>query len=199
MTPQTVPSVTLILRHGAANKPATLLQRGFLVPASRPFTIVELLKKLPGFETNYITARIQTIFVNGTAADTLEQVLTPGSTLALSAAMPGLAGAIFRRGGRHSSLRSEPVTSTQQFTGEPGYITIKLFNMIATERGPDILRGGVLVEGKTLTRFLTYRGESMQALVKQIALDGRQITFKELIAKTCNMPTLHLQIFKQSS
>lgn len=130
-----------------------LLQRGFLVPVERTVPLREFLEQLPGVDQAYISNHIETIFVNGIACDSLEHLLEPGDTIALSAAMPGLAGAIFRRGGLHGSLRSR---ATVQKTRESasGYLTVKLFNRISADRGEEILRNGALFSRDVLERFL---------------------------------------------
>lgn len=184
--------VTLCLKttRNAAPKTATLLQRGFVLPVSGTISIAELLMGLSGFNEEYIRERVQTIFVNGLAEDNTSRKLSAGDTLALSAAMPGLAGAIFRRGGQHASLRTRPVAVQSDITDQSGYITLKFFNMIATETGPQLLQTGILIKGKTLARFLDRQGERIlpvieRAEVKRIPLEpgmlADAITNQELV------------------
>ena len=104
-----IPQLTLVLPEEAVAGFASLLQHGILFAVDRPVAILPFLLTLPGFTPEYIEKTVQTIFINGVAADSLDRSLAAGSTLALSAAMPGLAGAIFRRQGLHGSLRSQPV------------------------------------------------------------------------------------------
>ncbi len=62
---------------------------------------------------------MQTIFINGSAADTLDRPLGTGRYPNLSAAMPGLAGAIFRREGPlRQPARSR--TSSDECIGDDG-------------------------------------------------------------------------------
>jgi hypothetical protein len=186
--------ISLRTSKGAADKIAMLVQRGFLVPIDGPVAIEELLTTLPGFSRAYIRDRVQTIFVNGLAEDDTGRRLLPGDTLALSAAMPGLAGAIFRRGGRHGSLRTRPQHQDNQTVSKPGYITIKLFNMIATETGPRILRQGILIQGTVLVRFLDRQGERILPLIKTVQIDGRKTDAKATGEKITADATILLRI-----
>ncbi len=182
MTAERPLHVTLSLRttRGAADKTATLLQRGFLLPIIGTVSIAELLATLPGFSEEYIRERVQTIFVNGLAEDNTARELVPGDTLALSAAMPGLAGAIFRRGGRHASLRTRPVATKHHRAAQSDHITLKLFNMIATETGPLILQEGILIKGKILARFLDRQGERMLPLIERVEVEKSAVLPSEL-------------------
>ncbi len=164
----------------AADKLATLLQRGFLVPVTGTVSIAELLKDLPGFDETYIRKRVQTIFVNGLAEDNAARKLAPGDTLALSAAMPGLAGAIFRRGGQHASLRTRPLTAEPLKADQSGHITLKLFNMIAAETGPLLLQAGILIKGKTMGRFLDHQGERILPIIARVEVEKSAVPLTKL-------------------
>jgi hypothetical protein len=64
------------------------------------YTVREVLCGHLGVDPNFLERHIQTIFHDGKAVDDLDsEAVKDGSTLALSAAMPGLAGAILRRQG----------------------------------------------------------------------------------------------------
>ncbi len=97
---------------------------------------------------DFVENRIATIFLNGKPVDDMEAAtMRDGFVLALSSAMPGLAGATMRRGGFFSSLR-DSITHREdediQKSGE-GMITVRLFNMLMKELGPTLLRIGFWV------------------------------------------------------
>ena len=89
--------------------------------------------------------------------DDLESAeLRPGSTLTLSAAMPGLVGATLRKGGFYSAMRSEISwkaggDASERHDGPPSTIRLKLFNTVLREIGPTVLRRGVLVDRRDAT------------------------------------------------
>jgi len=187
------PTLILTVQPGAIARLAPLLQRGFLVPCPGPVILSDFLGGLPGFDREYISSRIETIFINGCAADSLEATLPVGSTVALSAAMPGLAGAIFRKGGVHASLRSKSAqTRTLQATTD-GYVTVKLFNMIATDTVENLLAQGILMKGAVLARFFHRQQERLQTLLIDIQYDTNALSLKKarLLAEAGDM--LHLK------
>jgi hypothetical protein len=106
----------------------------------------------------YLRDRIQTIFLNGRAVDREDQALVAdGAVVALSAAMPGLAGATLRKGGHLAGMRSEISQGSDlpaHAGSHQGRITLKLFNVIAREMGPGILAQGIHTSGDQLADIL---------------------------------------------
>jgi hypothetical protein len=177
--------ITILLNtdKAAGNQMTSLLQRGFLLPINAPLSIRDVLTALPGFTPEYIDTRVQTIFVNSLAVDDTSNILIPGDTLALSAAMPGLAGAIFRRGGRHASLRTRPISGRLNIpSDQPGRITVKLFNMIAVETGPVLLQSGIIVQGAVLASFFQRQHERILPFIRHALLEDSSIDPVKLAA-----------------
>lgn len=172
----------------SSDKFASLLQRGFLIPCAQATTISDLLFSLPGFTRQYLEQKVQTIFINGSAADRVDLPLRPGDTLALSAAMPGLAGAIFRRGGQHGSLRSQPAHKAMPTTGGTGYITVKLFNTIAVDRAGELLAQGILLAGRSLHQFLVRQQDGLLPYTRQITMNNAPCTLKQLHIELTSNP-----------
>jgi hypothetical protein len=147
----------------------TLLQSGIYMDAPQGCSIGEILCSLPGFTEEYISKNVQTLFLNGIPADDLSQpIFGESAIIAASAAMPGLAGAIFRKGGRHASLRSTPVNDKGLHSADLKHavsIRIKLFNVIAKERGIDILSAGCFVKAAALLKFLQYREQVVGKII----------------------------------
>ncbi len=99
--------------------------------------------------------------------------------LALSAAMPGLAGAIFRKNSLHASLRTRSTISQPKLECESISLTMKLFNSIAIERGPDLLRIGCLVSTESLMKFFNYRSNLLKSTI-QVLLNKKALSPKQL-------------------
>ena len=184
--------LTLVLPATIAAGFASLLQHGILYPVPGPVAIRPFLLSLPGFTADYIEGTVQTIFINGAAADSLDRPLGQGGTLALSAAMPGLAGAIFRRQGPHGSLRSRIAGDAPIGADGPGCITLKLFNSIAADRVLDLLAAGIRVTGQALVEFAGRRGELFEPPVA-LRLDGRSVTSDELLAAAARSEVVELR------
>ena len=153
----------------------TFLQSGIYLSKVQGTRIGSLLLDLPGFTEQYIKRRVQTIFVNGLPADSLEQQLFGDeAVVAISAAMPGLAGAIFRKDGVHASLRTKTAAnlSGEATSDQIIQICLKLFNMIAVEKGNRILADGCIVKAPTLGKFLAFRPSLLETISK-IVINGR--------------------------
>ncbi len=139
----------------------TVLQSGIEVKTPHGVPLGRFLSSFPGFTADYLADTVQTIFLNGTAVDDLTTPLAGANpVLALSAAMPGLAGAIFRKNSFHAALRTD--TDTKSLSAESAkhdyhMVTLKLFNSIARERGEELLRQGVCMQAETLAGFLAGR------------------------------------------
>ena len=85
-----------------------LLEKGAGIEVVVGGTLRQLLVDQLGIEPAYIDDEIQTIFLNAKAIDDVDQtVIRDGDVLALSGAMPGLAGATLRKGGKYAALRKE--------------------------------------------------------------------------------------------
>lgn len=95
---------------------------------------------------DYVNYRITTVFLDGSCVDDLKTtIIKDGSVLALSSAMPGLAGATMRRGSTYASLR-ESITYSEKgdsTLGSEGTVTVKLFNVLINELGPVFLQRGI--------------------------------------------------------
>jgi len=190
--PNPPPCLTLTVPPQTLTGFASLLQHGILFPVDRPVAMVPFLLSLPGFTTEYIEKTVQTIFVDGVAADSLDRELAAGATLALSAAMPGLAGAIFRRQGMHGSLRSRPTVNKEPARATSGFITLKLFNSIATDRVRDLLSRGVLVTGKACHDFAAMR-EGLFQPPTTATVDGQVVDYGALLRAVAGCPVVAVQ------
>ena len=169
------PTITMIPAPKQIKRLATLLQRGFLIPCTDPIPLETVLLGLPGFSHEYIHSRIETIFINGTAADSLAQFVVPGCTVALSAAMPGLAGAIFRKGGPHAALRTPAPISLPGDQNRHQFLTLKLFNMVADDSVQPLLDQGILMRDTTLARFFKNRAEQLHHILSAITINRTPI------------------------
>ncbi len=179
--PQTIPTLELLAAPGTVAVFATVLQAGVDIAASAGENLASFLGRLPGFTRDYIIDDIQTIFLNGTAVDDLQTPLNGGNpVLALSAAMPGLAGAIFRKNSFHAALRTAVTEKqTTDRDQEKVTVTLKLFNSIARDRGPALLAGGVRIGAGSLRSFFTTRPVVLTYL-RRISIGGRVCGPEEL-------------------
>jgi len=133
-----------------------ILQKGFRAKARVGVSVQAFLSDHLGLSVEYVRDRVKTIFLDGKSVDDLDQTLIrDGSTLALSAALPGLAGAVLRRGSPFAGLRSrvEERKQGQSTKPEEGVILIKLFNLLLPEVGPLLLQKGILIPREDFQGF----------------------------------------------
>jgi hypothetical protein len=170
--------IRLTMKSGAVNEFFPILQQGFRVTARVGCTLRKLLCEQFALGSTYVTERITTIFLNGRATDDLDTaVIRDGSTLALSAAMPGLVGATMRRGGYYAAMRSGITHIADQGGGDTGIgsVRIKLFNMLLPELGPDFLRRGVVVDAADMVEFLAGRSGPFRTLCIEVFINGTPV------------------------
>lgn len=162
-----------------------LIGVGFEVHFQSACTVRELLCGQLGIDPDYLRDRVQTIFLNSKAVDDPSRaVVAAGSTVALSAAMPGLAGAMLRKGSRYAPLRSpisEPSKHAESPVEQAGDATVKLFNMLQDELGPGLLQRGIRVSGEALRDFLRRRKGSLISAIVSAELDGKPLPVPALL------------------
>lgn len=176
------PTVRLTVTPEALPLFTTVLQSGIEVKSRQGETVAKFLNKFPGFTADYLTNIVQTIFLNGTAVDDLSVPLHGRHpVVALSAAMPGLAGAIFRKNSFHSALRTANKPSKSSMEGDDSlFVTLKLFNSIARDRGPELLQAGFTIAADLLLSFISKRPQLMRQILQVQCMD-QEITADELL------------------
>jgi hypothetical protein len=173
-----------------------LLGGGFGLRTDVDLTVSNWFGRQPGLSTDYLQNRVQTIFLDGRAVDDADRaVVRDGSTLALSAAMPGLVGATFRKGGRYAAMRSAISYDQEgEKTGAgTGFLTVKLFNMVAAEIGPLFLERGIRVQGRDLAAFLSRLPDAFRQGCGAVRLDGRPVAFSDLGSSIGGTPHVWLK------
>lgn len=149
-----IPMVSLNVNAIDLEKYSHLLQTGFIVEAEYGRTLHDIMRSLPGFTDSYIENDVHAIFLNGTAIDDIDiPMVQSGDVVALSAWMPShLSNSLHRR----DVVQERPVDVGKEGQ-ETISLTIKLFNIIADDRGLEVLNQGVRMRGKTVHNFLKVR------------------------------------------
>lgn len=163
LTDRALPLMYLVLARGVCfQTPPGLPVAGFLA---------DVLPVSP----DYIAGKVQTILMNGHALDDPEAVLIDEPcTLALSAAMPGLFGAAFRRNGRFSRLRRSytgGAAGEKTASGRMVKVRVKLFNQVAGDLGKDLLARGVCLDIEVLADFWQRQWPLLESGCRDIRID----------------------------
>ncbi len=174
-----------------------LLERGFSLNIKASLSIRELLCDQLGISEKYVDRRIQTIFLDGKPVDNVDTAwVENGSRLALSAAMPGLVGATFRKGGFYASLRDtiSYKKTENSITKGAGKIILKLFNMVAKELGPEFLEKGIRIEGNSFQNFVMRNEDDLKAACSWIHLNNALIDVAGLSKMNWESQEVFLQV-----
>jgi hypothetical protein len=130
-----------------------IFQQGVWVRGVLGCNIRSFLQTYANLSDAYINQRIQTFFLNYKPVDNIDTTLVQDQdTLALSTAMPGVLGAMLRKGGYYAAMRqSISQQDRQQSTGaHEGRVRLRLFNFLISEIGPNLLKQGIWIEEEHL-------------------------------------------------
>ncbi len=160
-----------------------LLRSGFSADLDVGCSLEHMLCNQLNIAPDYLQNRVQTIFLNNSPVDDLASAAVPdGAVISLSAAMPGLNGAIMRRGGPLSEMRRSISHSPEEVCSQPfpGRITLKLFNLVARELGPHFLSRGIVVGSKALGEWFKRQTNQFWQGVKSAEIDRAPCQFDQL-------------------
>ncbi len=181
-------------RWGAA---LAILQSGFSLRCRGGLRVRDFMREVLGFEDAYIEGAVSTVFLDDSPVDDIDAaLLREGSRLALSAAMPGLVGAVMRRHSPYAAFRESITHREGEAEGQgeeegagrgaegspsgPGEIgvRVKLFNSVMRDQGPAVLARGIILGAEEALEALASAGfESAEAGLEgaAAALDGAAV------------------------
>jgi hypothetical protein len=177
------PHISMTFSTGRRPGFSLLLQSGFLVRTPTCGTIRSFLLDQLKLSPEFIERVIQSVFLDGKPVDDVDVArVRDGCTLALSAAMPGLVGATMRRGGYYSCLRSGISHREENLpsSAEGGEVTVKLFNLVASELGSALLSCGLWVGSEVLADFFKSRPADFWVGCESLLVDGQPKAFGDI-------------------
>lgn len=174
-----------------------LFSRGVKVSACLACSLKDLMCGQIGLTEDYLENRVQTVFLNGHPVDDVNRsTVGEGATIALSAAMPGLAGAVLRKGGVLATLRKNITHRNEASARETreGRVIVKLFNMTTREVGPLLLARGIWIDGGELGEILDRCEDMLRKGCRQTIWDDGPIGLDELRSRIKDEDTLFFQV-----
>jgi len=154
-----------------------LLRKGMLIDVEPGLSITELLCGKFGIQADYLEREVQTIFLDGKPVDDINSaIIKSRSTLALSAAMPGVVGVSLRKGGYYAPLRKQISYDRETLSDSGGSkkMVMKCFNTVASDLGPKLLDNGVWIAGKDFQDLLDKRLGDIKAGLEKVTLDDQE-------------------------
>jgi hypothetical protein len=195
-------NLSLVAEPKLFQKFLQLFQKGVKVTARIGLTVRSFLCDDLGLSPEYVDKRIQTLFLNGKAVDNPDTAhLKEDSTLALSAAMPGLLGATLRKGSYYAPMRNEISyqEKSEGITAHEGFVLLKLFNLLPAEIGPAILERGIWLKGEDLNHFLKELSDELLGYCAEARVDGQTVNLKSFIEKGSKYELVLVKIQSTSS
>lgn len=196
------PTVSLTAEPKLFEKFLQLLQKGVQVTGRVGSSVRSFLCDDLGLSPEYVDKRIQTLFLNGKAVDNPDTAhLKEDSTLALSAAMPGLLGATLRKGSYYARMRTEisHQEQSQGITVHEGFVLLKLFNLLPAEIGPAVLARGIWLKGEDLNQFLKQFPDELVGMYTEAKVDGRVVNLEGFVEKSSQYEMVSVKIQCTSS
>ncbi len=162
----------------------SVLQNGITIRAEVGCTLRAFLTSVFSVTPHYVGSRLQTILLDGKAVDHPDEtIVEDGATLALSTAMPGLAGATLRSGGHLAGMRGGITHGGRHGSPHPrpGTVSVKLFNVLIRELGIPLLERGIEIPGRRLAALVEATGGDLLERCIGVTVDGSGVTVKELL------------------
>lgn len=176
-------NLTLTVSAELLSKFFQLLEQGFILESAVGCSLRDFICGKLGLDEEYLADRIQTIFLDHNPVDNLDTALIrEGSTVALSAAMPGLAGATLRKGGRFAVMRNQIScrTGTACESDQRTNVTVKFFNAVADDLGESQLKNGIRIQDSNFIWFVNKHIKALQAHITSVRFDGKTIDPQKL-------------------
>ena len=197
MGSESISNLRLKLKHGRESRLLPIFQQGVYLKTRAGLPLARVLEEA-GFSRKYLEEKVQTVFLDGSAVDDLDRaIVKDGCVIALSAAMPGLAGAILRKGSPISALRSRTSAETGPHCTDEAILRLKLFNTIVKEMGPQLLHSGILLKRSDWEDFFSHGGELLQGAILEAELDRAPLSLAEVLdRKSIRSDYVVLQVMK---
>jgi hypothetical protein len=175
-----------------------VFRQGVQVEILAGSSIRQIIVDQLGIAEDYLENRVQTLFLNGKPVDDVDaRMVSDGSILALSAAMPGLAGATLRKGGKYAAFRQQislgsdsPIPVLRK-----GRMILKLFNQVTEEQGPVVLTKGIWISGGDLLDVIRKaRDQSLLQEILKVEVNGKAVAPGMLAAEIATEDAVFLSI-----
>jgi hypothetical protein len=183
-----VRKIHLVLQPPGVALCCGLTAQGFQLSATPGATIRRVLLERAAIPAPYLDTVVQSVFHNGRAVDDDRRVrVGADSIIALSAAMPGLVGAVFRKNSPVAGMRTFDYPNPAPQAPGPGeiHLILKFFNQVNTDLGPIFLKRGIRLPGAIGQDFFHHYQERLAKTCRQVWIDGSPGTFKQMLESCC--------------
>ncbi|MDD3293565.1 MAG: hypothetical protein PHG20_02625 [Geobacteraceae bacterium] len=161
----------------------TLIQKDCFVKIECGCSMRNVLCEQFGITPEYVKSEIKVFFLNNSPVDDIDDaIVRDGSTMALSAAMPGLVGASMRQGGLSWMRSGITYHEDGEVQGKRmGVIQLKLFNQVMADLGEAFLKRGLYVKTGVLAAFFARFSEDFWSECGNITKNSESVTGSTLM------------------
>lgn len=136
-----------------------LLRRGVGVFLDKAVSVREFMTDVLDMDADYATNSVPGLFLNSAPVDDWrEERVGDGDEVGMSGTMPGLCGIALRRSSPIRAFRPDLVSHHGEDDRKGGVARVKMFNFVARDCFPAVLRKGVIVPAGSLLRYLDDQG-----------------------------------------
>jgi len=189
--------IDIVLQFSGFSFFSRLLHTGVGVKIRGCSSIKNFLCGQLGIDVSYFEERIQTIFLDAMPVDEPDTaVVKAGSVLGLSAAMPGIAGALLRKKGRYAPMR-KPISynkAKQIDSEEEGTVVLKVFNLLSEELIEAIFTHGIIIDGDKLDAFFDKYSNAFSQSITALYRDEKRIEADDFFHSCLTGEEIYLKI-----
>jgi len=132
-----------------------LLRRGVGVRLDEAVSVRDFMTEVLGMDPEYATNSVPGLFLNSAPVDDWRaELVGDGDEVGMSGTMPGLCGIALRRSSPISSFRPDLVSRHAADEQKGGVAKVKMFNFVAQDCFPAVLKSGVIVSAPFLLQYL---------------------------------------------
>lgn len=154
--------LSLIIPEASVSAWHGLLRRGVGVFLDKAVSVRDFMTEILGMDPNYATNSVPGLFLNNAPVDDWRaERVGGGDEVGMSGTMPGLCGIALRRSSPISSFRPDLVSRHDENERAGGVAKLKMFNFVAQDCFPAVLRNGVVVPAASLLEYLDDQGISL--------------------------------------
>ena len=144
----TIPGASVSAWHG-------LLRRGVGVHLDNAVSVRDFMTEVLGMDPEYATNSVPGLFLNNAPVDDWRaEIVGDGDEVGMSGTMPGLCGIALRRSSPISAFRPDLVSHHSGAERRGGVAKVKMFNFVAQDCFPAVLRNGVIVPAAFLLQYV---------------------------------------------
>ncbi|HPU30614.1 MAG TPA: hypothetical protein PLM71_09890 [Syntrophorhabdaceae bacterium] len=155
-----------------------VLQEGVFVKTQVGQSVRTVLKDIFNINDELIEKRISTILLDGKVVDDIDSVIIKeNSSLSISGAMPGLAGATMRRHSKYETFRTAItyIEKKDPYPVKTCCFAIKIFNILLVELAKKLLKQGIILHAYQLRQLFSEKKDRLKDYINYAYINETKV------------------------